>query len=391
MTAKEIMLRFIRAAVFGCEIDQDEIKTIRDSLDEKTLEELYDLSSSHNIAQVVGYCLSEYSLASDESAVTKRLLKTRFKAAFRADKIMKETALICDTLEDAEIEHIALKGAVMRGLYPKPWMRTSCDVDVLVREADLDRAVQVLVDKLGYTAENKRAYHDISLYSPDNKVHLELHFSIKENMDKIDSALSRAWEYTVSVAEKKYERRFTDEFFLFHLLAHTLYHFIKGGCGVRSLIDIKLFKDNVVVDQKGLNALLKECGIEKFSRACDDLGRVWFESAPATELMQNMDDYVISGRVYGTVSNAVAMTRAKKGGETSYFLSRVFLPRNKLSAIYPILNERGYLTPVCQVARWFTVFDKKKSHKIKREMQINASLEDDRIIRAQRLLEELEL
>lgn len=36
-------------------------------------------------------------------------------------------------LDEAQIHYIPLKGAVLRQLYPAPELRTSCDIDVLVR------------------------------------------------------------------------------------------------------------------------------------------------------------------------------------------------------------------------------------------------------------------
>ena len=71
-------------------------------------------------------------------------------------------------------------------------MRTSCDIDILVREQDIDTAAQAIGEKLGYRYESKN-YHDISLKS-ESGVHLELHFSLKENEENIDGLLSDCWQ-----------------------------------------------------------------------------------------------------------------------------------------------------------------------------------------------------
>jgi hypothetical protein len=44
---------------------------------------------------------------------------------------------ICLVLEKAKIPHIPLKGSVLRKLYKEPWLRTSCDIDILVQEETL--------------------------------------------------------------------------------------------------------------------------------------------------------------------------------------------------------------------------------------------------------------
>lgn len=51
---------------------------------------------------------------------------------------------ICRALDDAGIDYIPLKGSVLCNLYPAPEMRTSSDIDVLVHEEDLERAVRTI-------------------------------------------------------------------------------------------------------------------------------------------------------------------------------------------------------------------------------------------------------
>ena len=108
---------------------------------------------------------------------------------------------LCDTLETAKIDHLPLKGSIIREYYPESWMRTSCDIDILVHEQDLDRAVQTLCETLGYHTEGEREYHDISLFSPSG-IHLELHFNILENTERIDGLLSRVWEFSKPIKGK---------------------------------------------------------------------------------------------------------------------------------------------------------------------------------------------
>ena len=93
--------------------------------------------------------------------------------------------------EEAHVPYVLLKGSVIRDLYPEKWLRTCCDVDILIREEDVDRAVALLEQKTDLRVE-KRNYHDISMMN--SQIHLELHFSIKENMDNIDGLLSRVWD-----------------------------------------------------------------------------------------------------------------------------------------------------------------------------------------------------
>ena len=75
------------------------------------------------------------------------------KAVFRYEQLNYENERICMALEKAQIPFIPLKGSIIRKYYPESWMRTSCDVDVLVHEEDAEKAVDVLVKEYGYTQE----------------------------------------------------------------------------------------------------------------------------------------------------------------------------------------------------------------------------------------------
>lgn len=70
-------------------------------------------------------------------------------------KINHEYNRICDALESVEISFLPLKGSVLRQYYPEPWMRTSCDIDILVHENDLEKTTEYLVRDLGYIYDRK--------------------------------------------------------------------------------------------------------------------------------------------------------------------------------------------------------------------------------------------
>lgn len=69
-----------------------------------------------------------------------------FMAKCHYDYIQRDNAIQCisNALESQQIEYILLKGAVIRDLYPQKWMRTSCDIDVLVHEDELNCAISII-------------------------------------------------------------------------------------------------------------------------------------------------------------------------------------------------------------------------------------------------------
>ena len=104
---------------------------------------LYRLSKAHDLAHLVGNALIR------QDRITDGELKAKFEkqimvAVYRYEKINHELQRLCRTLNEAKIPFIPLKGAVIRQYYPEPWMRTSCDIDILVREEQVEEAARLL-------------------------------------------------------------------------------------------------------------------------------------------------------------------------------------------------------------------------------------------------------
>ena len=83
----------------------------------------------------------------------------KYSAGFVAN-LEYELEHIKSVFEKNKIEYILLKGSVLRNYYPEPWMRTSCDIDILVHDEQLDKAVKVLT-QTGYRVEGNKHYHDL--------------------------------------------------------------------------------------------------------------------------------------------------------------------------------------------------------------------------------------
>ena len=223
-----VMMKLIQSEV--CETPLDE--SIKEHLSEELLEQLYRISKSHDLAHIVGSALDDAGLL-PEGELAEKFRSQCFAAVFRHERMQYEYERICETLEKAGVDFMPLKGPIIRAYYPKPWQRTSCDIDILVHEEVVDDTARMLCEQMGFEAESERLEHDISLRSP-NGIHLELHFSLKGNVENIDPTLFRVWEYARPVEGWKHAYRQAPEFFVFHSLSHMAGHFIYGGCGLRS-------------------------------------------------------------------------------------------------------------------------------------------------------------
>ncbi len=231
-------------------------------------------------------------------------------------------------------------------------MRTSCDIDVLVHEQDLESAISLLVNKYGYELKNKGS-HDVSMIS-QNGQHVELHYRLIEDglANSSTEILAQVWDNARVKTGCLHQYELTDEFFYFYHIAHMAKHFENGGCGIRSLIDLWLLKEKAKIDRDISDALLEKANLLKFADACRKLCGVWFDGDNSTSITEKMHNYIVFGGVYGTNSNRIPVKQHKNGGRLSYALSKIFLPYDVIKFYYPILQKHKWLTPFIEVVRW---------------------------------------
>ncbi len=383
MNTENIMLSLLSSELQGTAVSVDVIE----SIDSDMLSSLYTLSDAHDMAHVVASALSKAEKLGTD-AVSEKFKKKALLAVYRKTQQDGELLRICKTLEDSKIPFIPLKGAVIRKYYPEPWMRTSCDIDVLVRETDFKEAVATLKNELGYVAQDEAHYHDISLFSP-NGVHLELHFSIRENNASLDRVLDRVWDFASPISEKEHQLVLQDEYLLFYLVAHTAYHFLSGGCGIRPFFDIWLLKKNAEINKEKLSELLDEAGLGKFYNEAEKLSAVWMNHAKHSETTLRMERYILAAGVYGSLENVIGIAKAGKGN-FKYIFNRIFMPYSQLKTYYRILYKYPVLYPIYQVVRWVRTLRKNKG-KVARELKCSSSMSDEKIRALQEICKELGL
>ena len=375
------MMDLIASEVCGKELDQTQFQ-----LSDEELAGLYRLSKFHDLAHLVGDALIKNDLI-PEGELKAKFEKQLMMAVYRYERINYELTQIKQTLNDAKIPFLPLKGSVLRRYYPEPWMRTSCDIDVLVREEMVDFAAKTIVAKIGYTYEKKN-YHDISLMAQSG-VHLELHYSIKECKENIDRLLSKSWDF--AAVSNEYEYQFDHAYFFFHQIAHASYHFLSGGCGVRPFLDIYLLKQQLDFDQRKLDELLLNTGIQKFYEYAMQLANVWFGDGVHNDTTLRMEHYVLMGGIYGNTENYIAVKQQSEKGRLGYILHRIWVPYELLCGTYPQLRGRRFLQPVYEIRRWFRMLNPEVRKRKKNDLTAIRQLSAEKKNEVNHMLNELGL
>lgn len=331
-------------------------------------EDALDIALKHDIAHLLIQGLSKKESDDFLSEKTKQI---PLLAVFRYEQSNYELMRICEAFEKNKITYLPLKGSVLKNYYPEPWMRTSCDIDVLVKEDDLSRAVKCLVDELDYEVRGQFT-HDVSLFSKSN-VHIELHFDLIEISVSQNSyvILENVWDCSHSKEGYQYQFEMSDEMLYFYHVAHMAKHFENGGCGIRPFIDLWILDNIDGADHTKRDELLLKGNLLKFANAARKLSKVWLESADMDSVSWQMQDYILSGGVYGNNQNRIIVNQQKKGGRVKYALSKIFIPYNVIKFHYPVLKKHRWLTPFMQVRRWCKLIFCGHLRRTARELQYN--------------------
>ena len=358
MDTVQLLMALIRIAVCG----EAPTETVKRQCTPEMMEKVYTLGAKHDLAHLVGQGASKLQL--EDSPVFGKCKKAAMTALVRHTRQAYDYQNICDLLETQKIPFLPLKGSVLRDFYPEHWLRTSCDMDILVKTEDISCATELL-ENAGWK-QWEQSSNEITFTSKDNTV-LELHYSLVEDHVTlpVKAILADIWQHTQPVNGKQYHMELPAEWFYCCHLAHMAKHMVYGGCGVRPFLDLW------ILDKKYPQLKLPEgSGLEDFSCVAKKLAQVWFDRVPMDEKSHLLQDYILAGGAFGSLKNQVDMQRVKKGGKGNYLLGRIFPPFSEMGGLFPVLQKHPWLTPVFYIVRLFRLLFGGKWKRSVRELEM---------------------
>lgn len=377
----KIMMGLIRCE-FGEELTQD----IKNLITGKNLPQIYDLSKKHDLVHLVADALLKNQMLPEGTVAYERFSHEKNMAILRYEQIKYEFDRICKLLQDEKIVFIPLKGSITREYYPEPWMRTSCDIDIYIKPENLDKVIDLLVSKLQYKFDFKRE-HDAILTSPCG-IPLELRYNPSSATDNAKPIILKALEDVVDKAE--FNQKLTSEAFYFYHIEHMAGHFTIGGCGVRFFLDAFILNKSLKFNDEIKQKYLQDSNLLVFEDKVKLTAECWFGNGERTQLVEDIEKYVLFSGTYGTMENRVAIERKEKG-KAKFLLSRIFLPYSVIKMQYPILQKCPILLPFYQVKRWFNLLNKNRRQKSINELKEATSSDNKRQDEIKNLMKNLNL
>ncbi len=371
MTTEKLLFALLRDAVCGAALTEEE----KAAMTPAQMEPVLHLAKRHDLAHLAGHTLKKYKLLGSDP-ISVQLDRQTMQAMYRYMQQQQEYTLVLQTLQRHSIAHMPLKGSVLRSSYPQPWMRTSCDIDILVQEKDLLAAADILETQLQYT-RGKLGNHDISLTSPID-TNLELHYdTIDERKESANcrDVLAGVWAASAPVEAGSFCYGMSDPMFYFYHIAHMAKHFEAGGCGIRPFLDLWILNHRIPHCRGDRLALLQEGGLETFCTAMEALTEVWFGCREPDELSVQLSRFLLDGGNFGNTQNFTVVGRSKTGSTRRYWFQRIFMPYRDLKASYPVLEKHKWLVPVFQVVRWVRILRRSGVRRVKAELHATTAAE----------------
>ena len=277
---------------------------------------------------------------------------------------------IIKKLTAENIDHILMKGYVIRNYYPDKEARTFGDIDFLINEYDREKCHKALLE-LGLEFDKEDYHKDVWAYSK-GVLHIEVHTDI------IYHKLFNDFDYISYFREKvknkvlingnTYELRKEDHFI--YVLVHLAKHFYNAGVGIRMILDVVVFfqKYGKTIDFNYINQELNYIQLKDFSNMIFYICKKYFDSDIECTPVETADieqvmDYILNHGVFGYDDKDVLGTIFKKDEDNKIKLlvKKIFPPMEVMTGRFIwFRNGKKYMLPYAWVRRWIYFLTNKR-------------------------------
>ncbi len=244
------------------------------------------------------------------------------------------------------IKFLPLKGFTYKALWKNPAHRTMSDLDIYFDPDDMSRVDELLLG-LGYVQEHSCDVH--LSYEKKPFLNVEAHRKFEENGE------SPSFDTWQTKPDNPYWHIMNHEQFLTFNALHAYKHYEAGGCGMRVIFDLYLYKkayENEMSVEILQKSLAKE-GLSDFFSLIEKVADYWFSGAEPTDEVLTAAYYISTGGTYGSMENRISYGIESKG-RGRYILSRVFPPYAQMKLRYPVLKKLPVLLPFMYIVRFIT-------------------------------------
>lgn len=312
--------------------------------DKMNLDKVLKLARNHSLSAAAAIALENAGIISGE------FREEKFKAVRRLSLLNTERGKVLSKLEDSGIWYLPLKGIVLKDYYPKTAMREMSDNDILF-DCEKYEKVKDIMEGLGFKCKlYGKTNHDV--YKKPPQLDFEMHRFLFDSFDDYEW-----YNYFKDIKSKLVKDddstcgyHMTNEDLYIYLICHLRKHYVQCGTGLRSLLDIYMFrkKFNGLSENDYIQAELKRLDLSEFEQGMSVLASKVFGFKELSE--QELDElmFFAGSNTHGTKENLLMQKLSNddsKAAKRKYALRRIFPSRESLRREHPFVYRHAVLYP----------------------------------------------
>lgn len=360
------------------------------------------LANTHFLTGILGYMMMNYPDESNRTVaplMRKECLESIGMFAQRSEKMR----LLIQKMNEQKIDHLLIKGYVLKDYYSIPELRSYSDIDFLIRLDDRLRSDALMMQE-GF--ERKTDWEPVFSYLKGIEYY-EIHTDVME-VDVSDKAdykeyFSHTWERAKLVEDHTWV--LSPEDHLLYLLAHIAKHISSSGAGIRMYLDIAVFLQHFgdTLDWDYLQKELEKLVFADFVNMVLTVVQVYFEvESPIllkkidNQVLDDFMEFTMAGGTFGHAGRDSGLIYLKKQdrndesvSRTKTFLKRLFPSATSIESRYTYLQGRHWLLPIAWVHRIVRTKDAWSYHVKEAQSIMNTDTED--VLKLKRIYKEIGL
>lgn len=272
---------------------------------------------------------------------------------------MAEIKELLSAFEREGIYCILLKGSRTKSLYPSTELRTMGDLDLLYKP-EQTKLLKKVMKSLGYQSNGEEAKHD---HYKKGTIVVEMHRALLSTQSNAYEYFLSIWNRAIPVQGKAYIYEMTLEDHYLFTLYHLIEHFIRGGIGIRMVLDIFILSQLSELNWEYLKQELETLGIQEFEKNIRSIGEKWFSDKESgdTEDMEELEEYIVNGGIFGNLENDRKNNMLMYKSKFSYFRSVVFPSYKTMQTVFVWLKS-PLLLPVAWGVRAFQAWTQRREN-----------------------------
>lgn len=301
----------------------------------------------------------QYAPAFMEGEWKNRIFKQLVKACYIDSVQMAELNTILDAFEENGIYCIPLKGSKTKVLYPKSELRTMGDLDLLYKP-EQSKEMKGVMETLGYQDDGESQKHD---HYQKADVLVEMHKTLVAAQSNTFTYFLETWKRALPKEGKNYIHELTLEDHYLFTLCHLIEHFIRGGIGIRMVLDIYVISRQPNFRREYVEKELQKLDIETFEKKIRALADLWFEGKQDEEDLElrELAEYILNGGIFGNRENDRQNNMLMYKSKTAYLKDVIFPSYQTMKTVFPWLRT-PVLLPVAWGVRAKNVWTKRRGN-----------------------------